>query len=246
MTGWIDSLVGIDANGIAKPMKGAKHLVEDPADIVAAPGGGVLVSNEEVVQHVPPDGKRTLKVERRCSGSVCATPWGMAPRGDGSLLVADTFNDRVDVIAPDGTVSTALGAPVHWPFALGLLPDGGFMVAEGKPGHGRIDVGLHVWRVAPDGTPTVVAGGGAADKPAKCGGTATSPLELELRHMVDATTSPAGVIYVADRTTGLFAVDPDGDNARARLCAAVAAGDRSATCSPRASSSDRCGWRCGI
>src|SRR5215213_456560 len=35
VTGYIDSLVGIDANGIARPMKGARHLVEDPADIVA-------------------------------------------------------------------------------------------------------------------------------------------------------------------------------------------------------------------
>src|SRR3954447_8783622 len=42
VTGWITSLVGIDANGIARPLKGTKHLVEDPADIVAAPGAGVL------------------------------------------------------------------------------------------------------------------------------------------------------------------------------------------------------------
>jgi len=90
---------------------------------VAAPGGGVLVSNEEVIQRVAPDGTRTIVVPRRCDGDRCATPWGLAVRADGSLLAADTFNDRVLAVAPDGTVTTALTG-VHWPFALGLLPDG--------------------------------------------------------------------------------------------------------------------------
>jgi hypothetical protein len=210
VTGWIDSLVGIDADGIATPLKGARHLVEDPADIVAAPGGGVLVSNEEVVQHVAADGKRTTRVARRCEASLCPTPWGLAPRPDGSLLVADTFNDRVLLAAPDGSVSTVLAEPLHWPFALGLTPDGGFVVAEGKPGHGRIDSGLRVWRVAPDGTPAVIAGGGTAPRPLACGGTAAGPRDLDLRHVVDAATGPNGTAYVADRTAGLFAVAPDG------------------------------------
>src|SRR5688500_647693 len=55
VTGWIDSLVGIDVRGIARALPGARQLLEDPVDIVAAPGGGVLVSNEEVVQRVAPD-----------------------------------------------------------------------------------------------------------------------------------------------------------------------------------------------
>jgi hypothetical protein len=221
VTGWIGSLVGIDVNGIAAPMKGARHLVEDPADIVAAPGGGVLVSNEEVVQRVAPDGSRSTVVARECAGEVCSTPWGLAPRGDGSLLVADTFNDRVRLVAPDGTVSTVLGAPLHWPFALGLLPDGGFMVAEGKPGHGAVDAPLHVWRVAPGRGATAVAGGGAAAAPVACGGTAHTPLELDLRHMIDAVTRPDGSIVVADGVAGLFAIDPDG-SARILACPAPA------------------------
>jgi hypothetical protein len=219
VTGWIDSLVGIDVDGIAAPMKGARHLIEDPADIVPAPGGGVLVSNEEVMQRIAVDGSRSTLVPRRCEGEICATPWGMAPRPDGSVLFADTFNDRIRAVAPGGAVSAVHAPPVHWPFALGLLPEGGFMVAEGKPGHGRVHAGLRVWKVAADGTASVVAGGGTAARPVACGGTASGPLELDLRHMVDAVTLPDGSIVFADSTAGLLELDPDG-SARVLACPA--------------------------
>ena len=210
VTGWIDSLVGIDASGVARALPAARQLLEDPVDIVPAPGGGVLVSNEEVVQRVAADGSRSILLERQCAGEVCATPWGLAPQPDGGLLIADTFNHRVLRRSPDGSLSTVLAEPLHWPFALGLLPGGGYMVAEGKPGHGVVDRGLRVWRVDPGAAPRVIAGGGTIRAPGVCGGSADTPPALDLRHVVDAVTLPSGAVVIADRIAGLLQVEPDG------------------------------------
>jgi hypothetical protein len=88
---------------------------------------------------------------------------------DGGLLIADTGNDRVRRVMPDGTITTVVGtgvrgysgdggpaasAELFTPHNLAVLPDGGFLIAD--TGNNRVR------RVWPDGTITTVAGDGTA------------------------------------------------------------------------------------
>jgi DNA-binding beta-propeller fold protein YncE len=85
-------------------------------------------------------------------------------------LIADTWNNRVRRVAPDGTITTAAGSGVHrgdqleglgdggpaaaasldGPSGVATMPDGGFVIA---------DTGNHrIRRVSPNGTISTVAG----------------------------------------------------------------------------------------
>jgi NHL repeat len=93
-------------------------------------------------------------------------PNGVAGTPDGSFLIADTANNRIRRVAPDGTITTVAGtgtagyngegvatlADLNHPEGVGALPDGGFLIAD--TGNNRIR------HVSPLGTITTVAGTG--------------------------------------------------------------------------------------
>jgi sugar lactone lactonase YvrE len=58
-------------------------------------------------------------------------PMGVAAAADGTIYVADTFNERIRKIAPDGTVSTVAGAP-------SLSADGETWAGAFKDGAGNV------------------------------------------------------------------------------------------------------------
>jgi len=102
------------------------------------------------------------------------TPSGIAIDGKGNLYVADTGNNAIRKVAPDGTVSTLAGsglagkadgkgrgAQFNGPVGVAVDEDGVVYVAD--------TYNDAIRRVAPDGTVTTLAGGGApgdADGPA--------------------------------------------------------------------------------
>ncbi|WP_421910532.1 NHL repeat-containing protein [Marinobacter sp.] len=65
------------------------------------------------------------------------SPGGLAVRDDGTLLIADTYGQRVVHLAPDGEVlrswaGTGIGAgDFNYPTDIAIAPDGGFYVADG-------------------------------------------------------------------------------------------------------------------
>jgi hypothetical protein len=194
----------------------------DPADVAALPGGGFVVSDHRHrVRAVGPDGiVRTIAGSGRLpedtapvTGRATAAaidPHDLAVAADGSLLIANEAGAQVDRVAPDGTISTLTAGPHPTivpagegdadfsPEGLAALPDGGFLVTDDPPGvpPGRL------WRGAPDGTLTAVAGDGPP--------IATAPLGLQQRltgqdaHRavldipVDVATLPDGGILLAD------------------------------------------------
>ena len=81
------------------------------------------------------------------------TPCGIVTAADGSLIVADTGNDRLRKITPEGSVTTLPGADLSNPIGLALSHDNFLYVTE-------LDRSRIV-QIAPDGTLSVVAGDGS-------------------------------------------------------------------------------------
>jgi sugar lactone lactonase YvrE len=77
------------------------------------------------------------------------TPCGVAVMADGSVIVADTGNDRLRKITADGSVTTLSSAEVSSPIGLALSHDGFVYVTE-------LDWG-RVVQIAPDGVGRVIA-----------------------------------------------------------------------------------------
>ena len=121
---------------------------------------------------------------------------------DGSCYVADTGNDRIRRIAPDGTVTTVAGSiydygdgqgtDAHFrrPTALEVGPDGTCYVADtGNNTIRRIDL---------NGTVTTVAGalpGGDADGAGR---------DVGLRWPTGIAVGPDGTIWIADHGNGVI------------------------------------------
>ena len=114
-------------------------------------------------------------------------PVGVAVDAAGRLLVADTYNDRIRVVGPDGTVATlagsgitgasdgaALDAQFNTPCGIAIDNTGGVLVA---------DTGNMVLRlISPSGAVSTVS----------------SPIVDGLRRPVAIAAGPQGAIYVAD------------------------------------------------
>jgi DNA-binding beta-propeller fold protein YncE len=155
-------------------------------------------------------------------------PEGVTTLPDGSLLIADTANSRIRRVAPDGTITTALGedgpglsgdggpaelAQVDHPADVAAMPDGGYLIADA--GNDRVR------RVAPDGTVSTVAGtirGLAGD-----GGPATAarldaPVEL-------APTADGGFLVADSGNARIRRVAADGTITTVAGTSAGLAGD---------------------
>jgi hypothetical protein len=96
-------------------------------------------------------------------------PYGVALMPDGGYAIADTINNRIRRVFPDGTIRTVAGtgslgfsgdggpatsAQLDAPLGVAALPDGSILIAD--PADSRIR------RVSPSGTITTVAGNGTS------------------------------------------------------------------------------------
>jgi hypothetical protein len=147
----------------------------DPFGVAVAPDGGLLVADgvdAHRIRRIGPDGRVSTVAggarglnDGPAAGARFDTPSGVAVGADGSVYVADTGNNAIRRIAPDGTVSTLAGggqsgladgtgvnARFNGPLAVAAGPDGKLFVADTY--NDRIRV------LTSDGRVTTLAGSG--------------------------------------------------------------------------------------
>jgi ABC-type branched-subunit amino acid transport system substrate-binding protein len=210
--GFVSTLAGTGSPGYTDgPIATAQFYT--PAGLAVDADGNVYVadSGNHRVRLIRPDGTVTTLAGTGEPGyrngpageAQFNTPTDVAVNSMGVLYVADSVNDRIRAISPDGMVTTLAGsgrrgfkdgppeqAEFNAPWKLTLATDGTLYVADGVAIFMR---GNHaVRRVAPDGTVSTVAGTGLpglADGPA---------IEAGLYWPEDLDVDVFGNIYVAD------------------------------------------------
>jgi len=187
-----------------------KAQLSFPSDTAVLPGGGFLVADtgNDRVRRVDPDGTiSTVAGTSRGFGgdggpatsAELNQPRDVAIASDGAILIADTGNNRIRRVDPNGTISTVAGAGAGFagdgdpartarlraPFSVAALPHRGFLFAD--------TANNRVRRVTPLGAIFTVAGGAAGN--AGNGGLAKNAL---LNQPGAVTTAPGGGFLVVD------------------------------------------------
>lgn len=154
--------------------------LKSPIGVLALPDGAFLVadSGNHRIRRVSPSGVITTVAGTGISAlagdggpavaAALSSPTHLALDGTGGILVADTGNDRVRRIAPDGSISTVAGssegfagdggpavsAKLSGPLGLAVAADGRIIIAD--------SYNRRVRQVGVDGTITTVVGSGAS------------------------------------------------------------------------------------
>ncbi|OHV50478.1 hypothetical protein CgIS1_20290 [Frankia sp. CgS1] len=202
--------------------------VDYPYSVVAAPDGAVYVSQRlrHRVLRIERDGRTVHVAGSGKSGphgdggpavnAELDNPCGLALGPDGSLFIADSFNNRIRRVAPDGRIVTVAGSGRHGPPAgpaarhaasLNLAhPHGVYVDAAGLVYVANTG-GHQVIRIDPDLRAAPLAGAGVPGLSGDHG-----PAQFaQLRRPHDVTAPPGRNVYLADTDNHLLrAVDADG------------------------------------
>lgn len=142
-----------------------------PSAIAVLPDGGLVVANtgaHTIVRIDPATGAVTILAgaagERGYEDGPAASarfdaPVGVAAASDGTVYVADTYNDRIRVIAADGSVTTLAGGNGEFdtPCGVAVAADGACLVAD--TAHARVVL------LGPDGSTTELGASGTFGEP---------------------------------------------------------------------------------
>jgi RHS repeat-associated protein len=191
---------------------------------VAADGSLYFADNSSKVRRVGPNGIITTVAGTDTGGysgdggpataAQLQDPTGVAVGPDGSVYIADSINQRVRRVGPDGIITTVAGtgtggysgdggpatqAKLAYPESVAVGPDGSLYIADAS--------NFRVRRVGPDGITTTVAGNGTEGFSGD-GGQAT---QAEIDSPNGVAVGPDGVLYIADTINSrIRRVGPDG------------------------------------
>ncbi len=165
------------------------------------------------------------------SAATLHSPRSLAMRSDGTLYLADSGNDRIRRITPDGRIDTvvrcptcegtALTLPLSAPAGLGIGSEGSLYVGAGTPSC--------VFRVTPEGRTSTVAGVCGRSGFSGDGDLATS---ARLAEIMDLDLGPDDTVYVAERCNHrIRSIGPDGLIRTVAGCSATGAACQS-SCDP--------------
>ena len=162
--------------------QGVIHRTDMPGASAIAPlpdGGVVFADGGSHVHRIAPDG-RTVAMSDIEADDLSAAP-------DGSVLLADRNNARIERLAADGKLTVILKLPEQDPPThVAAMPDGGFVYVTSE----------RIMRVRPDGSTVAFAGAGPFIR--------TAPVGLQQR-LSGQSAQGADLHYVSD-----LAATPDG------------------------------------
>jgi hypothetical protein len=213
-TGTISTIAGSnpfgDFSGDGGPASAA--ALNNPSGVAVMPDGGYLIADtsNDRVRRVFPDGTiNTVAGTGRigfsgdggpATAADLQAPLGVAALPGGGFLIADAAAARVRRVSATGIITTVAGtgtrgfsgdggpataAQIYDPNGLAVLPDGGFLIADGD---------YVVRRVSPGGTITTVAGTGTPGFSGD-GGPATA---AQLNNPYAVAVAPDGGFLIAD------------------------------------------------
>jgi sugar lactone lactonase YvrE len=151
--GWKAHVTTIAGDGSPRVRDGQQSAFSDPFGIAVAADGTIYVADageSNRIRKISPDGNVTTLaggsegfVDGAGASASFNTPSALALGPDGNLYVADTGNNRIRKITPDGTVSTVAGsgtagyvdgpaatAQFNGPIGLAVSRDGDIYVAD--------------------------------------------------------------------------------------------------------------------
>lgn len=192
----------------------SRARLQDPTGVAVGPDGTVYIADtgNHRIRRVTPDGAiATIAGTGEdaffgdggpATQAMLDSPIGIVVAPDGSLYVADSGNERVRRIAPDGAISTVAGTGTP-----GYRGDGGPAVAARLSGVRGLAAGFDgslfvsetlndvVRRIAPDGRISTIAGGGSTG----FSGDSGPATEAELSSPSGLALGPDGSLFIADR-----------------------------------------------
>ncbi len=184
-----------------------------PMDVTVGPDGRIYIADTDAnrIRMVAPDGTITTLAGTGeggdggdggpATGAQLNWPYGVTASADGSVYIADSGNNRIRRVTPDGTITTVAGtgeygnagdggpataAQLGWPASVALGPDGSLYITDNENNRVR--------RVTPEGIIVPVAGTGTYGY----GGDGGSPPAAHFAWPYDAALGPDGTLYVAD------------------------------------------------
>jgi sugar lactone lactonase YvrE len=186
--------------------RGADARFDTPSGIALGPSGSLFVADtaNNAIREVAPDGRVTTIAggggAGLADGPAAAArfngPIGVTADVDGRLFVADSYNDRIRVITPDGIVTTLAGG------------ERGF--ADGAGADARFDTPSGI-AIAPDGTVLVADTGNGVIRLIDAAGVVTTPEGLpSLARPTGIAAGRDGEVYVTDERGRVLALDPFG------------------------------------
>jgi sugar lactone lactonase YvrE len=217
--------------GPTAPLAGSQAVTQFIASYAAIPdgAGGFYVSGDNIVYRVDRNGTLSVIAGTGAPGfsgdgpgpatsAALNFPAGLALDGSGNLFIADTYNNRIRKVTPDGMISTVAGVgeegfsgdggpaiSAHLAYPYGLAVDGAGNLYIADTGNNRI----RKVTCCVDGAPVIntVAGNGTYGSGGEYGPATSAQLGSPHSVAVDS----AGNLFIADLPLHLVRkVTPDG------------------------------------
>ncbi len=186
-----------------------------PSDIVVAADGSLYIADtgNNRIRRVAPNGVISTIAgtngagfsgdEGPATAAYLYNPTGLALSHDGSLYIADTYNNRIRRVGVDGRIVTIAGTPcfdsyfscplgdggpaanayIREPRGIAVAPDGSILVTSNYQ---------RVRRIGIDGIISTIAGGGSLSNVSS----GTAAIDAALYDLADVTVRPDGVVYL--------------------------------------------------
>ena len=211
--GHLSIVAGTGAGGAPTPGLATRSKLHEPYGVAADPNTGDLYISDydnSEIEKVTPQGRLSIIAGTGTYGAPTPGPATSSPLGNpsdvavdptnGNVYIADPFNDEVEQVTPQGTLSILAGtgtpgAPtpgaaaqsqLHFPHGVAVNSTGDLYIAD--------YLNSEVEEVTPQGTLSIIAGTGVVGAPVS-GPATQSPLNEPLGVGVSPGTSD---IYIAD------------------------------------------------